>query len=61
MNNKQDDQSAKPSSNSWQDLGKQYGNVGIAAVAAALEIFEAREQKPAKRKTTVRYLGNSAA
>lgn len=47
-----------PSPRRWQDLGHQYRGIGIAAVAAALEIFSAPEPKPVKRQVSVRYIGN---
>ncbi len=61
MSNEQKTEQPKPSSRNWQDLGKQYRTIGIAAVAAALEIFDAHEPKPAPRKAPVRYLGNNVA
>lgn len=58
---RQEEESQQPSSRSWQDLGKQYRSIGIAAVAAAVEMFSAPEPKTAVReKATVRYIGNRA-
>jgi hypothetical protein len=59
MSRDQEDEAQKPSSRSWQDLGKQYRTIGIAAVAAAVEMFSAPEPKPAvRKKASIRYLGN---
>lgn len=60
MSNDREEESPKPSPRSWQDLGKQYRSIGIAAVAAAVEMFSAPEPKPAERKTAVRYIGHRA-
>lgn len=61
MSRDQEDEPQKPSSRSWQDLGKQYRSIGIAAVAAAVEMLSAPEPKPAARKkAAVRYIGNGA-
>lgn len=60
-NDQKEAEQQKPSSRNWQDLGKQYRTIGIAAVAAAFEIFGRQESKPAPRKIAVRYLGNNAA
>jgi len=56
----QEAEQSKSASRNWQDLAKQYRTIGIAAVAAAVEIIEANEPKPVRRKVVVRYLGNSA-
>jgi hypothetical protein len=60
MSRDDEDETAKRPSARWQDLGKQYRTIGIAAVAAAVEMFSAPEPKPATRKAAVRYIGTRA-
>ncbi len=50
----------RPSSQTrnWQDLAHQYRAIGIASVAAAVQMFGARNQEPATQKAAVRYIGN---
>lgn len=65
MSNEQKAEQPKIESRNWQDLskdlGRHYRSIGIAAVAGAVEIFDAGEPKKTERKVAVRYLGNSAA
>lgn len=60
MSGDKENETAKPSSRGWQDLAQHYRSIGIASVAAAVEMFSAPEPKPVPRKAAVRYIGNRA-